>query len=150
MKKILIGVDGSVREREVVDVGVRLAGPLDAQIFLVRAVGLPTQRLPFGFLSQSPDEVERCLLELAAADVESVMLRVPEKLRGGTRVLCGSPLAVIEGAAKELDVDLIIIGSHGHGAIDRILGSTAAKIVNHSECSVLVVRASTRLLPCSA
>jgi nucleotide-binding universal stress UspA family protein len=46
------------------------------------------------------------------------------------------------GAAKALDADLIVVGSHGYGTVDRLLGTTAAKIVNHAECSVLVVRPS--------
>ena len=43
-------------------------------------------------------------------------------------------------AARELDVDLIVIGSHGYGAIDRVIGTTAAKVVNHADRNVLVVR----------
>jgi nucleotide-binding universal stress UspA family protein len=38
------------------------------------------------------------------------------------------------------DVDLIVIGSHGYGALDHVLGTTAAKVVNHADRSVLVVR----------
>lgn len=34
----------------------------------------------------------------------------------------------------------IVIGSHGHGGIDRVLGTTAAKLVNHADRNVLVVR----------
>jgi nucleotide-binding universal stress UspA family protein len=43
-------------------------------------------------------------------------------------------------AAIELDADLIVLGSHGYGALDRVLGTTAAKVVNHADRSVLVVR----------
>ena len=35
-----------------------------------------------------------------------------------------------------------MIGSHGYGGLDRILGTTAARVVNHALCSVFVVRAS--------
>jgi nucleotide-binding universal stress UspA family protein len=35
---------------------------------------------------------------------------------------------------------LIVIGSHGYGGLDRVLGTTAARVVNHALCSVLVVR----------
>jgi len=42
--------------------------------------------------------------------------------------------------AKEKDVDLIIIASHRPGLQDYFLGSTAAKVVRHATCSVLVVR----------
>lgn len=42
--------------------------------------------------------------------------------------------------AKEHDVDMIVIGSHGYGILDRLVGTTAAKVVNHADRSVLVVR----------
>ncbi len=43
-------------------------------------------------------------------------------------------------AAREHDADMIVIGSHGYGALDRLLGTTAAKVVNHADRNVLVVR----------
>jgi len=47
--------------------------------------------------------------------------------------------------AQEEAVDLIVIGSHGYGALDRFIGTTAAKVVNHADRSVLIVRASERV-----
>lgn len=140
MKKILVGVDGSVHEREVLRIARELADAQSAQVYLVRAVGLPTQRLPFDVLSLSPDEVEQAMMNLAQAELIPLLQSLPEAQRGGAHAVLGSPMPVIEKLARELDVDLIVIGSHGHGVIDRILGSTAAKIVNHADRSVLVVR----------
>jgi len=42
--------------------------------------------------------------------------------------------------AKELDVDSIVIGSHGGHAFQGLLGSTGAKIVRRAQCPVLVLR----------
>ncbi len=145
MKKILVGIDGSVRENDVIDAAIAVAKPLDARLYLVRALGLPTH-LPLEALSLSPDEVERVLLDRVRQDVESQLLRVPVRLRGGAHALAGAPWVVIERAAADLDVDLIVIGSHGYGAIERVLGTTAAKVVNHADRSVLVVRAAERLV----
>lgn len=146
MKKILVGVDGSMQERAVLRTAIALAGPLGAKVSLVRAVGLPTQRLPFGVLSLSPDDVEKAMLDAAKEDLAALIETIPAPVRGEARAVPGTPMPVIEETAKEMDVDLIVIGSHGHGAIDRILGSTAAKVVNHSDRSVLVVRAAGRLV----
>jgi hypothetical protein len=38
-----------------------------------------------------------------------------------------------------------VIGAHGYGVIDRVLGTTAVKVVNHLDRSVFVVRAPDRL-----
>ena len=62
-------------------------------------------------------------------------------VRWGER-LCrvGRPAQVIVDIAAELQANLIVIGSHGFGVLDRVLGTTAARVVNHAACSVLVVR----------
>ncbi|WP_114966881.1 universal stress protein [Alkalilacustris brevis] len=46
----------------------------------------------------------------------------------------------ILNAAKESEADLIIIGSHSPGLQDYFIGSTAARVVRHAQCSVLVSR----------
>ena len=43
-------------------------------------------------------------------------------------------------AAKLVEADLIITGSHKPNVSDYLLGSNAARIMRHAECSVLVVR----------
>ena len=55
-------------------------------------------------------------------------------------VRTGHSYKTILEVAKEKDVDLIIIASHRPGLQDYFLGSTAAKVVRHADCSVLVVR----------
>lgn len=52
----------------------------------------------------------------------------------------GQPSACILGAAKEAQGDLIMIASHKPGLSDYFIGSTAARIVRHAQCSVLVTR----------
>ncbi|MEJ2344256.1 MAG: universal stress protein, partial [Gammaproteobacteria bacterium] len=42
--------------------------------------------------------------------------------------------------AKEQQVDLIVLGSHGRHGIGRLLGSTADNILHHADCDVLAVR----------
>ena len=53
----------------------------------------------------------------------------------------GSPKKEIVDFAEENDIDLIVMGSTGKGAIDRVLvGSTASYVVNHAPCNVMVVK----------
>lgn len=42
--------------------------------------------------------------------------------------------------ASELDVDVVVVGSHGHGAFQGLLGSTGAKLVRRCPVPVLVIR----------
>ncbi len=40
----------------------------------------------------------------------------------------------------ELEIDLLVIGSHGQGRFEGLLGSTGTKLVRHAPASVLVLR----------
>lgn len=55
-------------------------------------------------------------------------------------VRSGNAPSNILKSAEEHDADLIIIGSHTPGFSDYFIGSTAARVVRHAQCSVLVVR----------
>ena len=66
-------------------------------------------------------------LEAAGAEVERV-------------VVDGPPVDALLDAAGESHADLIVVGSHGEGAMSAaFLGSTAMKLLHHSEVPVLVV-----------
>ncbi len=43
-------------------------------------------------------------------------------------------------AAKKINADLIVIGSHGDQGVRKMLGSTVSKVLNDAPCNVLVVR----------
>ena len=52
---------------------------------------------------------------------------------------------MINQAAEELGVDLIVMGTHGrHGISRALLGSTAETVVRSAPCAVLTVRAKPR------
>src|SRR5206468_779697 len=56
----------------------------------------------------------------------------------------GNPYEEIVSAAKEMGADLIVIGSHGHGGLGRLLlGSTAERVLQYAPCAVLVVKDAT-------
>ena len=43
--------------------------------------------------------------------------------------------------AKEHEIDMIVMGSSGKGALDRmLLGSTAVYVVKHAPCSVTIIK----------
>ncbi len=146
-RRLLVGVDGSEHETDVLDAAVAVAAPLGARLHLIRSVHFPAHGVPYGMLSLTPEEVEREMLRLADEDLKVLLLRVPEMMRGGAQAVIGAPVQTIENAAEEVDADLIVVGARGHGIVDRVLGSIAAKVVSHANRSVLVVRAAHRLLP---
>ena len=57
-------------------------------------------------------------------------------------VTIGRPFAEIIAYAREHSIDLIVMGTHGRGAIAQaLLGSTTEKVVRKAPCAVLTVRA---------
>jgi universal stress protein F len=145
MKKILVGLDGSPRERDVLGAAIALARNSGARLLLFRSVGIPRE-LPDDAYSMALEEIPHLLERRATTALQELEKEVPAEVRGGIRVLIGTPWQSIERAATEGDVDLIVIGSHGYQSFDRVLGTTAAKVVNHADRAVLVVRAPERLI----
>ncbi len=52
----------------------------------------------------------------------------------------GSVQVAAVDLAEETNVDLIVVGTHGHHGIDLLLGSRANAILHHAKCDVMVIR----------
>jgi len=140
MKLILVAMDGSPHSRNVLAGARELAEKAQAKLLLFHAVSLPVGLPPTAY-SVSPDAVGDLLAKTAREELDRHARELPAALLGGVKVEVGTPWRAICDAAKAANVDLIAIGSHGYGGLDRLLGTTAAKVVNHADRSVLVVRA---------
>ncbi len=144
MKKILVGLDGSPRAAGVLAAAIRLARATSARVQLFRAVGVPPD-VPEIAWSIAPAQLEVVLQREALEALEALARDLPVQLVAGESVALGVPWQGICQAARRENADLIVIGSHGYGGADRLLGTTAAKVVNHADRSVLVVRTPERL-----
>jgi universal stress protein F len=139
VNRILVGLDGSPRARLVLSAAVDLARKTGGTLSLYRAVPIPNE-LPAAALSMKPREVATLLENLARDELEALAHDVPAEMAGNLTVSLAIPWQGVCEAAHRERADLIVIGSHGYSGLDRVLGTTAAKIVNHAEVSVLVVR----------
>ncbi|MCA9711101.1 MAG: universal stress protein [Myxococcales bacterium] len=137
--KILVGVDGSTREPKVLDEAIALAKSRGGKLHLARAMMVPVS-IPTAVWTLQGEDFSQFLVEHGDKELALTAERIPPELLGGLVTRLGQPADVLVSLADELDVDLVIIGSHGYGGIDRVLGTTAAKVVNRAPCSVMVVR----------
>jgi nucleotide-binding universal stress UspA family protein len=139
VKRIMVAVDGSARAPTVAAAAARMAELSDAKLVLFRAIGIPSD-MPREVLNLIDRSLEDVLISNAHAELERLAAALPS----GRVERIVTPFATawdgICRTARDLDVDLIVIGSHGYSGIDRFLGTTAAKVVNHADRNVLVVR----------
>ena len=87
-------------------------------------------------------ELPRNILEKSAqSSLEKLKaLAKSSSIEVGVEVRVGHPYKTILEVAEEKSAELIIVASHQPDLQDYFLGSTAAKVVRHATCSVLVVR----------
>ena len=141
LKNILVPSDFSECSDQAVRYGLELARKFDATIHLLHVVqDSATQPwVAEGFAMPLLDVVEQWQKQaegrLAAA--------VPPADRARSRVAStiGSSYPEILRYAEEQGIDLIVMGTHGRGAVGHLLlGSIAEKVVRRSPCPVLTVR----------
>jgi len=140
---VLVGVDRSPESREAARQAASLVEP-DGRLSLLAAWSLAPLTVGLAGPMQVPDADEaefRGSFESALLDAESV---VSETLNGTSRdsaVVRGTGSAELLAMARERDVSLLAVGSHGWSRPRGILmGSTATEVVHRSPCSVLVAR----------
>ena len=138
MKTILVGLDGSPRADGVLAYAESLAQSTGSKLILFRSFGIP----PDMSLAWPASDVtfETALQTQAQKYLEACAGKIPGDLLHGVRVDLGVPWQAVCEAARDESADLIVIGSHGYSGIDHLIGTTAARIVNHADRPVLVVR----------
>ncbi|HSQ24222.1 MAG TPA: universal stress protein [Pyrinomonadaceae bacterium] len=145
--RILIGVDGSPYSDAAVDEVSQRTWPEGSEILVVHAYEMPVAPTPevWALPPDYYDELDRAVRTQSDAIVEAAV----QKLKGvlGTvleiksKAILGSPKRVILDEAESWKADLIVVGSHGYPAWERLLlGSVSQAVVSHAKCSVEVVR----------
>lgn len=106
---------------------------------MVPAVGYSgmTEPLPLADITDQLENSAGCELPKIAESEECAGLDVQEL------IVHGEAAAEIVRVAKERNIDLIVVSSHGRTGLGRMLfGSTAEAVVRHSSCPVMVVKPS--------
>lgn len=115
-----------------INIARALAAP-DARVTLVHVMadvpGYAISYMPEGYGSELHDTLQKQLDQLA------------NEFENGAGVLRqGHAANEILDLADEIGADCIVIASHRPGFGDYLIGSTAARVVRHAPCSVMVIR----------
>jgi nucleotide-binding universal stress UspA family protein len=137
-RKLLLATDLSDASSAATEHAFELATRLGASLLVVSVIDPGALQLPGGRFRARIDQVrERREVEAQglvergrAAGIEVSFL-----------VWTGDPGDQIVSAAEAERVDLVLVGSHGRGAVGRLFqGSVSEHVVRHAPCAVLVVR----------
>ncbi len=139
MKRIFVALDSSPRASTVLAAALRLAEMCDAKLVIYRAIGVPPD-MPLDVLEMTDARLEDFLQQSARAGLATLTKDVPAGRIERIITTLATPWDGICRSARECDADLIVLGSHGYGGLDRLLGTNAGKVVNHADRNVLVVR----------
>lgn len=144
MKKISVAVDFSDVMPYVLEQAVKVAHPSHGTIYLVHVIETSPAYGMYGFSPEEIPMVGPSAAELRDA-VQTKLKATADELRAqGVTVheviLDGSPLDELMHYVEENGIDLLVVGSHGHGLLaSMLLGSVADGAVRRAKIPVLVV-----------
>ncbi len=157
LKRVLVPTDFSDASKAAVTYGVALGRAFKAQLFLLHVVSrqefefaVERERVVEELLSSTPppaplpmDEVIR---HAAHEELGKILSRQEEQDLHAEYVMrsegLGGPSLEIVKYAKENDIDLIVMGTHGRSFVRHVvtMGSVTERVVRHAPCPVLTLR----------
>jgi nucleotide-binding universal stress UspA family protein/mono/diheme cytochrome c family protein len=141
INRILVPLDFSANSTRALDYAHGLALKFDAAIHLIHVCEVPSMSIGAmdAYAIAYTDWSQRL-----GEEAERQLTEIKNTLRGveaTTEVLFGSPAAAIVDAADANCADLIVMGTHGHGALMHVMmGNVAERVVRTAVCPVLTVR----------
>jgi nucleotide-binding universal stress UspA family protein len=122
--KILLAVDGSEAGIAAVEEAARTPWPEGSLVSVVSVAEIPSPAL---------DNIARAISRFGETGVERTKI--------AAKTLKGDPKIAILDEAERWGADLIVVGTHGYNALQRLwLGSVSRAVASHAKCSVEIAR----------
>ncbi len=140
LKKILCPIDHSDCSKEALKYAVSFAMKDEAKLYLLHIIDIRSFSEGLDAMSkQIPDE--ETLEQLRTKLLDCIPEEIRDEMDVEAIVIQGIPFAEIISTAREKEIDMIVIGSHGRtGIAHMMLGSVSEKVVRKAPCPVLIVR----------
>ena len=140
--RILVPTDFSTGSRAALDLACDLGTRLGVPLLLMHAYALPAYPLPEGVVLATPEQTAQVVGKSSQALHLEVELARGRGVTVESLLHEGDAFDTIMEVAKERDIDLIVMGTHGRrGFAHALLGSITEKLVRRAPCPVLTVRA---------
>ncbi len=142
IKKILFPTDFSDNSNYAFDYALDLSRKFGARLYILHVIHELIDTTGYYIPNISLDQLQGDLVKGA----EEMMGKFIKEKTGDfsdyeTMNIIGLPHLEVLNIAKDKDIDMIVMGTHGRSGIDRVLfGSVAEKVVKKAPCPVLTVR----------
>jgi len=142
IQKILVPIDFSDYSKSALKYAVNFCKNCKADMFLIYVVEPVIYPPDFSMGQIAIPSVNSEWDERARQELDKLAKEeIPSSVSVKTIIKTGKPFLEIIETAGELDVDLIIIATHGRSGVEHILfGTTAEKVVRKAPCPVLTLR----------
>ncbi len=140
--KILVPIDFSDYSKQALRYATNFAKKFDAKIFLIYVVEPVIYPSDFSIGQVTFPTNDSDMNDRAKTELENLAkTEIGNMIDVETIIKTGKPFVEINEIASELDIDIIIIATHGHTGMEHLLfGSTAEKVVRKAPCPVLTLR----------
>jgi nucleotide-binding universal stress UspA family protein len=137
--RILVPTDGSAQVESAIEHAVEVADVHGASVHGLHVIG--TDAFAGVAMETSWGSIDQLLRDDAEEAVERIRDLAAERgVPVRTEVVEGNPSREIVSYAESTDCDLVVMGTHGRGGIDRLLlGSVAESVVRASSVPVTTV-----------
>jgi nucleotide-binding universal stress UspA family protein len=141
-KEIVVPTDFSDHSLRGLDYAVEIADRFSSGLKLVYVIEPLLQAADLSWTTVDFEELNTAHKESAEKQLTQIREeRIPKGIPADTVILFGKPFVEIVKFAKNENCDLIVMATHGRGAVSHILmGSTAEKVVRKAPCPVLTVK----------
>ena len=141
IKTILCPIDFSEISAKALEYAFFLASHHQAELLLLHVVDHIHEFEHYQILVFTPTELVEKMKKQAYEELNKLTEQIKKTIKVETVVREGKAFVEIVQEAKEKDMDLIVMGSHGRTGISHMLmGSVAEKVVRKANCPVLIVR----------
>lgn len=135
VRTILHPTDFSSNARQAFALACGLARDYKAELVLLHVLAPPVVVYSDGIVPVDPEGEEQRAREKLYA------IETPPSVPVRHRMIEGEPAVEIMRVAKEMNCDLIVLGTHGRSGLERFfMGSVAEEVMRHAPCPVMTVR----------
>ena len=148
INQILVPTDFSENAGHALSYAVEMAKRCSAKIHLLHTPVIPTYLLMDLSYSPGPEAVTRILNESQSALDEQAKVLADAGVEHFTAIREGTVHEVIRDYAKEHDVDLVVVGTHGRTGVSKLMyGSVTERVIKTVHTPIIVIPPEGGVMP---